>query len=121
MLVDDNEIAQPIFVRELAQCDELGVLVVGFLPLLYCDVSDSWLQQDRRKRILVSAAGIGTELLLAAVFAMLWTISRQGFLHTFSLYFMTERQEVCLLLYLVINKLLEYCLAFGFGAEDLLD
>jgi len=27
MLVDDNEIAQPIFVRELAQCDELGVLV----------------------------------------------------------------------------------------------
>jgi len=67
------------------ECHELGVLVVGFLPLLYCDVSDSWLQQDRRKRILVSAAGIGTELLLAAVFAMLWTISRQGFLHTFSL------------------------------------
>lgn len=67
------------------ECHELGVLVVGFMPLLYCDVSDSWLQQDRRKRMLVAAAGIGTELLLAAVFAMLWTISRQGFLHTFSL------------------------------------
>ena len=67
------------------ECHELGVLIVGFVPLLYCDVSDSWLQQDRRKRMLVSAAGIGTELLLAAMFAMLWTISRQGFLHTFSL------------------------------------
>ena len=67
------------------ECHELGVLFVGFMPLLYCDVSDSWLQQHRRKRMLVSAAGIATELLLAAVFAMLWTISRQGFLHTFSL------------------------------------
>jgi putative peptide zinc metalloprotease protein len=67
------------------ECHELGVLVVGFMPLLYCDVSDSWLQQDPRKRMLVSAAGIGTELFLAAAFAMLWTISRGGFLHTFFL------------------------------------
>ena len=67
------------------ECHELGLLVVGFIPLLYCDVSDSWLQQDRRKRMLVSAAGIGTELFLAATFAILWAISRQGFLHTFFL------------------------------------
>ncbi len=67
------------------ECHELGVLFVGFMPLLYCDVSDSWLQQDSRKRMLVSAAGIGTELLLAAAFAMLWTVSRHGFLHTFFL------------------------------------
>lgn len=67
------------------ECHELGVLFVGFIPLLYCDVSDSWLQQDSRKRMLVSAAGIGTELILAAVFAVLWSISRHGFLHTFSL------------------------------------
>ena len=67
------------------ECHELGLLVVGFMPLLYCDVSDSWLQQDRRKRMLVSAAGIGTELFLAAAFAMLWTVSRHGFLHTFFL------------------------------------
>lgn len=67
------------------ECHELGVLVVGFMPLLYCDVSDSWLQQDRRKRMLVSAAGIGTELFLAAAFAMLWAMSRHGALHTFFL------------------------------------
>jgi putative peptide zinc metalloprotease protein len=67
------------------ECHELGILFVGFMPLLYCDVSDSWLQQDRRKRMLVSAAGIGTELLLAAGFGVLWAISRHGFLHTFFL------------------------------------
>lgn len=67
------------------ECHELGILFVGFMPLLYCDVSDSWLQQDPRKRMLVSAAGIGTELFLAAAFAVLWAISHRGFLHTFSL------------------------------------
>jgi putative peptide zinc metalloprotease protein len=67
------------------ECHELGILFVGFIPLLYCDVSDSWLQQDRRKRMLVAAAGIFTELFLAAVCAFLWSISRTGFLHTFFL------------------------------------
>ena len=67
------------------ECHELGLLFVGFVPLLYCDVSDSWLQQDRRKRMLVSAAGIGTELLLAAVCAVLWSLSRAGTLHSFLL------------------------------------
>ncbi len=67
------------------ECHELGLLFVGVVPLLYCDVSDSWLQQDRRKRMLVSAAGIGTELLLAAVCAVLWSLSRAGILHSFLL------------------------------------
>lgn len=67
------------------ECHELGVLLVAFFPLLYCDVSDSWLQQDRRKRILVTAAGIGVELLLASVCGLLWIFSHPGVLHTFFL------------------------------------
>lgn len=67
------------------ECHELGVLIIGFMPLLYCDVSDSWLQLDRRKRMLVAAAGIGTELLIASASAMLWSYSRPGFLHSFFL------------------------------------
>ena len=67
------------------ECHELGLLFVGFVPLLYCDVSDSWLQQDRRKRMLVSAAGIGTELMLASACAVLWSLSREGVLHSFLL------------------------------------
>ena len=65
------------------ECHELGLLLIGFMPLLYCDVSDSWLQQDRRKRMLVAAAGIGTELFVASAAAFLWAYSRPGFLHTF--------------------------------------
>jgi len=88
------------------ECHELGILIVGIVPLLYCDVSDSWLQQDRRKRMLVAAAGIATELFLAAVFAVLWSISRNGFLHAFFLNVML----VCSLSTILINgnPLLKY-------------
>ena len=67
------------------ECHELGCIVVGFLPLLYCDVSDSWLQRNRTHRICVAAAGIAVELFLAAVFGLLWVASVPGLLHTFFL------------------------------------
>lgn len=81
------------------ECHELGILCVGLMPLLYCDVSDSWLQQDRRKRMAVAAAGILTELILASVCGILWTFSRVGFLHTFCLNVMI----VCSINTLLVN------------------
>ena len=65
------------------ECHELGILFVAFLPLLYCNVSDSWLQQNRWKRMAVAAAGIGAELIIASVCTLLWASTRTGFLHTF--------------------------------------
>jgi putative peptide zinc metalloprotease protein len=67
------------------ECHELGCIVVGFLPLLYCDVSDSWLQRDRIRRMHVAAAGIAVELFLAAIFGLLWLASVPGMLHSFFL------------------------------------
>ncbi len=65
------------------ECHELGCIIVGFLPLLYCDVSDSWLQRNRMHRIHVAVAGIAVELFVAAVFGMLWLASIPGVPHTF--------------------------------------
>ena len=65
------------------ECHELGCIIVGFLPLLYCDVSDSWLQRNRMRRIQVAAAGIAIELFVAAIFGMLWLASIRGVPHTF--------------------------------------
>jgi putative peptide zinc metalloprotease protein len=81
------------------ECHELGLLFVGFVPLLYCDVSDSWRFADRRQRMLVSAAGILTELLLAAVAGLLWSITRPGMLHMFLLNVML----ICSLNTLLVN------------------
>lgn len=62
------------------ECHELGVMVIVFFPLLYCDVSDSR-RFPTSQRILVAAAGIVVELLIAAVAAVLWLLSYPGFLH----------------------------------------
>lgn len=81
------------------ECHELGCIVIGFLPLLYCDVSDSWLQKNRVHRMQVAAAGIGVEAFLAAVFALLWMASVPGVLHSFFLNVML----VCSVNTLLIN------------------
>jgi putative peptide zinc metalloprotease protein len=46
---------------------ELGIMLLVFVPCLYCDVSDSWQLASKWKRILVSAAGILVELVIAAI------------------------------------------------------
>lgn len=67
------------------ECHELGVLFVAFFPLLYCDVSDTWIQSNRRLRMLVAAAGIGTEFLIASTCTFLWVFSVPGAMHLFFL------------------------------------
>lgn len=64
------------------ECHELGCIVVGILPLLYCDVSDSWRQRNPLRRMQVAAAGIAVELFLAAVFGVLWLASIPGLAHS---------------------------------------
>jgi putative peptide zinc metalloprotease protein len=81
------------------ECHELGCIVIGFLPLLYCDVSDSWRQQHQAYRIQVAAAGIAVELFLAAICGMLWMASIPGLLHSVFLNIML----VCSLNTVLIN------------------
>ncbi len=81
------------------ECHEMGCIVVGFLPLLYCDVSDSWRERNRGHRIQVAAAGIVVELFLAAVFGVLWMASVPGFLHAMFLNVML----VCSLNTILVN------------------
>jgi putative peptide zinc metalloprotease protein len=68
------------------ECHEVGILLLTFMPCLYCDVSDSWMFASRWRRIVVALAGIYVELLVAAVAAILWCLSEPGPLHTISLY-----------------------------------
>ncbi|MFN9826628.1 MAG: hypothetical protein ACK58J_20990 [Planctomyces sp.] len=68
-----------------SECHELGFLFVCGIPILYCDVSDSWRQPDRRCRLAVAGAGIVAELSVAAVCGLLWCISDDGVLHAFFL------------------------------------
>ncbi|WP_404306659.1 HlyD family efflux transporter periplasmic adaptor subunit [Neorhodopirellula lusitana] len=63
------------------KCREMGVLFLLGVPCLYCDVSDTWLMPKRKQRVLVSAAGMIGELLLASVAVFVWAFTRDGSLH----------------------------------------
>ena len=55
------------------------------MPTLYCDVSDAWRLPSKWQRILISAAGIFVELVLAAIATWLWWFSEPGLLNTLCL------------------------------------
>jgi len=57
---------------------EMGVLLLAFAPCLYCDVSDMWRLPNRWKRMAVSAAGMGVELVLAAGAVIVWRLAEPG-------------------------------------------
>ncbi len=55
-----------------ANCREMGVFFFFGAPCMYCDVSDTWRVPNRWKRVLVSAAGMITELGIAVVACVVW-------------------------------------------------
>ncbi|MGC3967455.1 MAG: hypothetical protein QM775_08820 [Pirellulales bacterium] len=59
------------------ECHELGLMFLVFAPCLYCNVSDAW-RLPKRNRILISAAGIYVELVLASLAVFGWWFSRPG-------------------------------------------
>ncbi|MEN1678840.1 MAG: site-2 protease family protein [Planctomycetota bacterium] len=68
-----HELAHALACRAVgARCHEIGVLLVAMVPCLYCDVSDAWMVRSRWRRMLVSAAGMYAELVVAVVCAWLW-------------------------------------------------
>jgi putative peptide zinc metalloprotease protein len=57
---------------------ELGFMLLVFAPCLYCDVSDAWRLPSKWRRIAVSAAGIGVEMVLAAIATIIWWYAQPG-------------------------------------------
>ena len=68
-----------------AECREIGVMFFFGIPCLYCDVSDAWKIPDRWKRMLISAAGIYIELLLAMAASIVWLNSTEPSVRAVSL------------------------------------
>lgn len=60
------------------ECHEMGILLLMFMPCLYCNVSDIWMEPKTHRRILVSGAGILVEMLIASICLPLWLYSRPG-------------------------------------------
>lgn len=57
---------------------DMGVMLLLFLPVPYVEASSSWTFADKRKRMLVAAAGMGVELGIAALAFYLWLVLEPG-------------------------------------------
>ncbi len=78
-----HELAHALAARRLgARVQEMGILLLGFIPALYCDASDAWRLPSKWSRIAVSAAGMGVELLLASAALVAWWNLNAGLLQT---------------------------------------
>ncbi len=56
----------------------MGIALVLLAPMPYTDVTDAWRLSDRRKRLLIDAAGMITEAAIAAVALFLWAFLPDG-------------------------------------------
>lgn len=63
----------------------IGLALVMLAPMLYTDVTDAWRLVDRRKRVLIDAAGVAVELAIACIATLLWAILPDGTARTIAL------------------------------------
>ncbi|MFV3077984.1 HlyD family efflux transporter periplasmic adaptor subunit [Niveispirillum fermenti] len=56
----------------------MGVAFLVLWPVLYTDTSDAWRLVSRRARLAIAAAGMGTELMLAAFATLAWSFLPDG-------------------------------------------
>jgi putative peptide zinc metalloprotease protein len=56
----------------------MGVAMVVLFPMLYTDTSESWKLQNPRQRLAIASAGILTELALAGVATLAWSLAPEG-------------------------------------------
>lgn len=67
------------------ECHQIGPMLLVFAPALYCDTSDSWMLRSRYQRAAVGLAGIGVEVILAAMATFIWVSTAPGLVHTIAM------------------------------------
>jgi len=64
---------------------EMGWLFLVFMPFLYCNVTDAWTFAQKGRRLLVTAAGIMTEVFFASLATIVWYFTDPpSFIHSLS-------------------------------------
>lgn len=100
-----------------AECHEIGVMLLVFMPVLYCDTTDSWKLTSHWRRAAVAMGGIYMELILAMVAGAIWLLAvPEGTVHNLAGYVMLVGSVNSVLVNL--NPLLRY--DGYYAASDLL-
>jgi len=77
-----HELAHALTCKHLGgRCHEMGIMLLAFMPCLYCDVSDAWRIASKWRRIAISVAGMAAELVIAAAALAVWWHTQPGLLN----------------------------------------
>lgn len=60
----------------------MGVAFIVMWPVAYCDVTDAWKLADRRKRLMIGAAGMLSETVIAGLALFGWGATSPGVAHS---------------------------------------
>jgi putative peptide zinc metalloprotease protein len=96
----------------------MGVAMLVMLPMPYTDTSESWKLTDNNKRLHIASAGIITELALAGIATLAWSLSPEGAIKS-ALFFLATTSWVLTLLvnaspfmrfdgYFILSDLLDF-------------
>ena len=94
------------FKRFGGEVHEIGVMIFFFMPTMYCNTSDSWLLEDKWKRIAVALGGIYLEIAIFSAATFVWWFSGPGTVQTIAINLMF----ICSLSAVIVNgnPLLKY-------------
>jgi len=67
----------------------LGLALLILFPCPYIDTTDAWKLSSRRQRMIIGAAGIFAEMIIASLSVFIWFFSKPGMLNYLSFYLMT--------------------------------
>ena len=78
-----HEFGHAFFCRKFGgEVHVMGVMLMIFTPVPYMDATSSWGFRERRKRVLVGAAGMIVEIFFAALATLVWARTAPGVLHS---------------------------------------
>lgn len=96
----------------------MGVAFVVMWPMLYTDTGEAWKLRSSRQRLAIASAGVLTELALAGLSTLFWTITEPGTLRHTWLYLATTSWVLTLALnaspftrfdgYFILSDLLDF-------------
>lgn len=76
----------------------MGVAFLVMFPVLYTDTTDAWQLRSRRDRLRIVTAGVRTELYLAMVATLLWSLLPDGVLRSMCFFVATTSWVTSLLI-----------------------
>ena len=78
-----HEFGHAYFCRKFGgEVHVMGVMLMIFTPMPYVDATSSWGFRSRWQRVLVGAAGMITELFVAALAMFVWARTGEGVIHS---------------------------------------